>query len=103
MKLAAPGSNIELQPVRQADDADWCCVQDGVQATGFTGNFEAWLQTAKLEFFAEQLERLFNTVCQIGQATLSSAEGEIELVFSMHKIGGVNGRYAPGKCQLAFS
>ncbi len=93
MNLTAPALQLQLSPRRRADDEDWCRVQVVASAVGFAADFEAWLQTSDLERFAQELDAMYRSVGAPGTATLSSAEPNIYLEFSMQRLGGVTGKY----------
>jgi hypothetical protein len=93
MHLNTPALQLQLSPVRLADDEDWCRVQVEASTGGFTANFEAWLQTVDLEHFAQELDAMYQTVGTPGTATLSSAEPDIFLELSMQRLGTISGSY----------
>src|SRR5688500_18943057 len=93
MRISASGLHLQLQARRRADDEDWCRVQVVAQVNGFQGEFEAWLQAADLERFANAVDRMYESVGQASIATLSSAEPYIEVTLTMRQLGGIHGRY----------
>ena len=64
-----------------------------VQAGGFIGDFEAWLQSGDLEVFSNQLAALYEKVGQVGAAKLEYAERGIYLSLSMQTMGAIDGEY----------
>jgi len=52
MQIRTPTFCLELEALRRADDEDWARVRVNVQSGGFTGDFEAWLQSGDLENFS---------------------------------------------------
>ena len=93
MKLSTPGLQLELLPLRQADDEQWCRVQVRAAVRGFEANYEAWLQTADLELFKNEIAALYRDVGQPGVATLASAELDIKVTLTMQTLGGIEGSY----------
>ena len=83
MQLRTPTFSVELEALRRADDEDWARVRVNVQAGGFTGAFEAWLQSGDLDNFSNQLGALYENVGQAGRARLACAERGINLSLSM--------------------
>ena len=93
MRLRTPTFNVELTALRRPDDEDWTRVRVEIQAGGFTGDFEAWLQSGDLDAFSNQLAALYERVGQVGIATLECAEPGIYLSLSMKTMGAIDGEY----------
>jgi hypothetical protein len=93
MQLRTPTFSVEMEALRRADDEDWARVRVDVQAGGFTGAFEAWLQSGDLDNFSNQLGALYENVGQAGKARLACAERGIDLSLSMETMGGINGQF----------
>ena len=93
MQLRTPTFRVDLEALRRADDEDWARVRVEVDAGGFTGNFEAWLQVGDLDNFSKQLGALYENVGQAGTARLACAERGIDLSLSMETMGGIAGQY----------
>lgn len=93
MQIKAPTFRVELIALRRADDEDWARVRVEVQAGGFTGDFEAWLQSGDLDIFSEQLGALYENVGRAGTARLACAERGIDISLAMETMGGINGQY----------
>jgi hypothetical protein len=93
MRLATHGLELELLPLGSADGEGWCRVSVSVRVPGFDGNTEAWLQTHDVSRFLAELKVLDENVGQVGTATLASAEPDLEISFSMQRLGGISGRY----------
>ena len=93
MQLRTPNFSVELEALCRTDDEDWARVRVDVQAGGFTGAFDAWLQSGDLDDFSKQLGALYENVGHAGQARLACAERGIDISLSMEKMGGVNGQY----------
>jgi hypothetical protein len=70
MNLTTPALQLQLSPRRCADEEDWCRVQVVASAGAFAADFEAWIQSADLERFAEELEAIYRAVGSPGTATL---------------------------------
>jgi len=94
MKLHAHGLQIELRPRRLVDDEDWVRVQVLIEANGFSGNFEAWLQLGDLERFANEIDAMYESVGESSTAVLVSAEPDIRINLAMQSLGGIVGTYA---------
>ena len=94
MNLVTQGLQIQLLPLRVADDEDWVRVQVILAATGFIGNFEAWLQHADLERFEQELGAMYLAVGQPTTAELSSAEPGILVHLEMQPLGGIVGEFS---------
>ena len=84
---------FELHALGRVDGEDWTRVRVEVQSGGFTGDFEAWLQSGDLDNFSRQLGVLHENVGQSGAAALRCAEPGISVTLSMQKMGGIEGRY----------
>ncbi|ABM38024.1 WapI family immunity protein [Polaromonas naphthalenivorans] len=93
MQLRTSTFRVELKALRRADDEDWARVRVEVQAGGFKGDFEAWLQVGDLDNFSKQLGALYENVGQAGIARLACAERGIVLSLSMETMGGIDGQY----------
>ena len=93
MQLRTPTFSVELEALRRADDEDWARVRVNVQAGGFTGAFDAWLQSGDLDSFSSQLGALYENVGHAGDARLACAERGIDISLSMEKMGGINGQF----------
>lgn len=93
MQLRTPTFSVELKALRGADDEDWARVRVEVQSGGFTGDFEAWLQSGDLDSFSMQLGALYDGVGQAVTARLACAERGIVIALSMEKMGGILGQY----------
>lgn len=94
MNLLTRDLQIQLLPIRAADDEDWVRVQVVLVATGFTGNFEAWLQLADLERFEHELDAMYLAVGKPATAELSSAEPDIFVHLEMQPLGGILGEFS---------
>jgi hypothetical protein len=94
MKLRAEGLDLDLQCVRAADDEGWCRILALVTVPGFTGKYEAWLQTVDLKRFCEEVTVLHKKVGQVSQARLCSAEPDIDIKLVMDLRGHIQGEYA---------
>ena len=55
---------VKLEALRRADDEDGARVLVEVEAGGFRGDFEAWLQSDDLAHFSKQLGTLYEHVGQ---------------------------------------
>ena len=93
MQLRTPTFSVELEALRRADDEDWARVRLDVQAGGFTGAFDAWLQSGDLDSFSNQLGALFQNVGHAGEARLACAERGIDISLSIEKMGSINGQF----------
>lgn len=93
MQLRTSTFRVGLTALCRADDEDWARVRIEVQAGGFNGDFEAWLQAGDLDSFSKQLGALYENVGQAGMATLACAERGIVLSLSMETMGGIDGQY----------
>ena len=93
MNLHTPTIQLQLSPRQRADDEDWCRVQVTASAGRFTADFDAYLQTADLERFADELEALHRGVVTPALATLASAEPNVYVQLSMQRLGGISGKY----------
>jgi hypothetical protein len=94
MNLVTQALQIQLLPLRAADDEDWVRVQVILSATGFTGDFEAWLQLADLERFEQELAAMYLSVGKPAIAELSSAEPDILVRLEMQPLGGIVGEFS---------
>ncbi|WP_124948816.1 WapI family immunity protein [Sulfuriferula thiophila] len=94
MKLHAHGLHIELRPQRLVDDEDWVRVQVLVEANGFSGDFEAWLQLGDLTHFANEVGVMYESVGKSSTAVLASAEPDIIIKLEMQSLGGIVGNYS---------
>ena len=54
-----------------------------VNANGFRGDFEAWLQLSDLVQFANEVEAMYESVRELASATLASAEPGINIRLDM--------------------
>jgi hypothetical protein len=93
MQLRTPTFSVALEARRRADDEDWARVRIDVRAGGFTGAFDAWLQSGDLDNFSNQLAALYENVGHAGEARLACAERGIDISLSMEKMGGINGQF----------
>lgn len=93
MQLRTPTFAVELEALRRADDEDWARVRVDVQAGGFSGAFDAWLQSGDLDHFSNQLGALYENVGHAGEARFACAERGIDISLSMEKMGGINGKF----------
>ena len=94
MNLVTQALQIRLLPLRVADDEDWVRVQVTLAASGFTGNFEAWLQLADLERFEQELAAMYLAVGKPATAELSSAEPGIFVHLEMQSLGSIVGEFS---------
>jgi hypothetical protein len=93
MQLETPTFSVNLEAIRAADDFDCAWVRVEVHAGGFTGNFEAFLQTCDLDCFSKALGDLYENVGLPGTASLIFAERGVVLSMAMEKNGSITGEY----------
>jgi len=75
------------------DDEDWVRVQVIVEATGFAGGFEGWLQLEDLKRFKHEVEVMYAEVGTPMNATLGSAEPDIWVQMRSLPLGNIEGTY----------
>jgi hypothetical protein len=93
MKISAPGLELDVSARSLCTDEDWCWVHVTADVPGFAARFDAQLQAEDLSRFAAEVGRLHESVGEPGTATLSSYERGLEITLTMHKLGGILGRY----------
>ena len=93
MNLNTPAIQLHLSPRQRSDAEDWCRVQVVADTRRFNANFEAYIQSADLENFANQLRILHHNPGVVATASLASAEPNIFLQLTMQRLGIIHGKY----------
>lgn len=93
MKFSSGSFSIELLPLRTADDEDWARVTVLVSASGFNGEFEAWLQLSDLQRFRVEVCEMYGAIGHPTKAALICAEPGVKIMLEMQTLGGIVGTY----------
>ncbi|MFA5353395.1 MAG: hypothetical protein WC291_04135 [Thermodesulfovibrionales bacterium] len=94
MKIHTDGFDLKLLPARQRDEEDWARVLISVSVTGFTGEFEAWIQVEDLRRFSVEMAHLYENAGQGGEARLVSAEPDINVHLRINQRGHIQAVYS---------
>jgi hypothetical protein len=93
VELNAAGLQLELLPVRKADEEGWAEVEVRLSCTGFHGAYVAWIQAEDVRRFREELADMNQRPGHPSEARLCSAEPDIDIKLKMDTHGRIAGEY----------
>lgn len=93
LELNGGSLHIRLDALSQLDDEDWCRISIDVTDSGFSANFNAYLQGRDVEYFAENLSVMYSEVGLLKEAVLQCHEPGVYIKLKSDKNGRIRGEY----------